>query len=124
MSARATGAGLLAAAVLGTGCGGDDEQPADAPAPKAPAQETAATDVRIRITDFKYAPAKVRVKAGSSVTWVNEDDAPHTATAQDQSFDTDRLERSDRKAVKLDKPGSYRYYCVFHRFMEADVIVE
>lgn len=39
------------------------------------------------------------------------------------AFDTDKLERGDARAVTLDKPGTYRYYCVFHRFMQADLIV-
>ena len=70
-------------------------------------------------------PATVRVKAGGRVTWVNEDRDAHTATAERAgAFDTDKLERGDARAVTLDKPGTYRYYCVYHRFMQADLIVE
>jgi len=63
-------------------------------------------------------------RCSSSPPPCNEDRAAHTATAERAgAFDTDKLERGDARAVTLDKPGTYRYYCVFHRFMQADLIV-
>jgi len=79
--------------------------------------------VKVDITDFKYVPEKVTVKAGSRVTWVNNDTAPHTATA-DGAFETGDLEKGDSKAVTVSKPGSYSYVCKFHVFMKGTVVVK
>ncbi len=59
----------------------------------------------IDIADFKYMPAVVTVSAGTKVTWTNSDDAAHTATADDDSFDTGDLDRGDSKSIVLDEPG-------------------
>ena len=73
--------------------------------------------------DFKFKPETVTVKAGTKVTWVNNDAAPHTATATG-AFDTDTLRKGDKKTLKLKKPGTYAYICAFHPFMKATVIVQ
>lgn len=78
--------------------------------------------VKIEITDFKYKPVTLTVKAGSTVTWVNNDSAPHTATAAGD-FDTGTLKQGDKKTLKLAKPGTYAYICEFHPFMKATVVV-
>ena len=79
--------------------------------------------VKIDIRDFKYVPETVTVRAGSRVTWINDDMAPHTATATGV-FDTGTLQRGDSKALTLSKPGSYSYVCEFHPFMKATVVVK
>lgn len=78
----------------------------------------------VAIVDFKYDPEPITVSAGTTVTWTNEDSAPHTATADDQSFDTGNLGQGDEGEVTLDDPGEYSYFCVFHPFMKGTVIVE
>lgn len=57
------------------------------------------------------------------MTWVNNDAAPHTATAAD-AFDTGSLDKGDSKPVTLSKPGSYSYVCEFHAFMKGTVVVK
>ena len=77
------------------------------------------------IADFKYGPEKLTVAAGATVTFVNRDKAPHTATAQDKSFDTKTLNQNAKEgSVTLDKAGTYKYYCAFHRFMEGEIVVK
>ena len=65
----------------------------------------------------------ITVDAGTKVTWTNGDEAAHTATADDGSFDTGTLDLDDPKAVSFDEPGTYSYYCRFHPFMKATVEV-
>jgi plastocyanin len=79
--------------------------------------------VKVDISDFKFAPATVTVKAGSKVSWVNHDSAPHTATSG-HDFDTGTLKQGDTKTVTLDKPGTYTYICQFHAFMNGKVVVK
>lgn len=78
--------------------------------------------VTVAITDFKYRPETLTVKAGSKVKWVNDDSAPHTATAAGD-FDTGTLRKGEAKALKLTEPGTYAYICEFHPFMKATVVV-
>ena len=107
---------LVAALLVAAGCGGDEEATDTAAAPGA---------IKINIASFKYLPVKARVAPGATITWVNQDKAPHTSTSTETDlFDTGRLDLEDSKAVKAPmEPGTYRYYCIFHRFMEADVEV-
>jgi plastocyanin len=112
---------VLVAALACAGCGGTDEGGQDGgagrPAPLA------ATD-RVQIEGFAYVPAAVRVKPGTKLTFVNEDSAPHTATARKrEAFTTGTLKKGARRSVKLDTPGSYEYFCEFHAFMKGRVEV-
>jgi plastocyanin len=57
------------------------------------------------------------------VTWTNQDFAPHTATADDGSFDTGRLDQGETGSVTFDQPGTYTYTCTFHPNMKGTVVV-
>ena len=126
--------GALAGGMVAAGCGSDDapDSTATAAATSTQAEETTAasgggaaesTDA-IEIADFKYDPETVTLKAGTEVTWTNSDDAAHTATADDSSFDTGDLDKDDSQSVTLDQPGTFSYYCRFHPFMKATVEVQ
>ncbi|MDP2709591.1 MAG: cupredoxin family copper-binding protein [Solirubrobacteraceae bacterium] len=87
-----------------------------------------ATD-RVQVEDFKYVPETVTVAAGTTLTWVNEDSAPHTSTSgaspsPDGEFDTGTFVGGASGTVTLSEPGTYAYYCALHPFMRATVIVE
>jgi plastocyanin len=91
---------------------------------QATGPEASASGDAVEIAEFIYEPEDLTVPTGTTVTWTNQDKAPHTATAEDSSFDTGTLQKGDAGEVTLDDPGSYAYYCRFHRFMEATVTVE
>lgn len=114
---------IVACLVLAAGCGQSQEGPSGRPAaPAPPAQRSAEVD----IAKFAFAPRTVRVKAGGTVSFTNEDKAPHTAETEPETpgrFDTGTLRQSRRKRVRLDEPGRYSYFCAFHRFMESEVEV-
>ena len=97
-------------------CGGGEEEQA------GEASMTAAT-AEVEIADFEYVPETITVAAGDEVTWTNADDAPHTATAEEGSFDTGDLDRAEEGRVTFDAPGTYSYYCRFHAFMKGTVEV-
>ncbi len=81
---------------------------------------------KVEIVDFDYAPKDVTIKAGDSVTWTNSDDADHTATQSPggSGFDTGTLSKGESKTVKFDKPGTFKYICLFHAFMNGTVTVK
>jgi len=119
---------VAAVALVGVaGCGDDEEQqPAASSAAKpaaAPAGE-AKDALTVDIAAFKYMPKDAVVAKGATVSFVNRDTAPHTATAEDGSFDTKRLNKSQKGDVTLDKAGTFTYICEYHRFMEAKITVK
>ena len=127
MTARSPLVVLVAvAAVAGgvaAGCGGDDDDPATPAAAMAQGGAGGASTDRVAIADFAFDPETATVDAGTKLTWTNDDEAPHTATADDGSFDTGTLKLDDTGAVAIDQPGTYTYYCRFHPFMKGTVEV-
>jgi plastocyanin len=124
---------LITCAALATGgvmagCG-DDQEPATTGSTSVEST-TEAGDTgggesvdQIEIAEFLYEPEAVTVDAGTEITWTNADVAPHTATADDSSFDTGTLDKGDSASQTFDEPGTYTYYCRFHAFMNGTVEV-
>jgi plastocyanin len=113
-------AALLATVTLAVaGCGGGGEQPASSTTSTTAAESAD----RVEIADFAYAPDAVTVDVGTKLTWANADNAAHTATADDGSFDTGTLKQGESGAVTLDEAGTYTYFCRFHPFMQGTVEV-
>lgn len=99
-------------------------QPA-APAGKMTEPKTSASSKSISISGMLYKPALIEIKAGESITWTNQDSAPHTVTAQDGiSFASTTLSRGAQFTHTFDKPGTYPYYCTYHPNMIGTAIVK
>jgi len=81
---------------------------------------------KVTIANYKFMPASITVKAGGTVTWTNTDSDRHTASsdAEPRVFDTNTLNKGQSKAVSFKKPGTYRYLCVYHAFMQGTVVVK
>jgi plastocyanin len=129
---------VLTAMALGlSACGGGDDgdtsavtEPAEsstegsgsnanAPAPSGEAPRAE----KVEIADFAYDPDPVTVQVGGKVTWLNQDSAPHTATAEDGSFDTGTLEEGKLKSETFKQAGTYDYICQIHPDMHGVVEV-
>ena len=76
---------------------------------------------KVEIKDFKLPDLTINV--GDTIEWTNEDSAPHTATADNKFFDTDRLEEGDSHKITFNKPGTFSYYCSIHPYMKGTVVV-
>jgi plastocyanin len=87
----------------------------------AQAQPQAAT---VTIGNFVFGPETLTVPAGTTVTWVNGDDIPHTVVATDKSFRSKVLDTDERYAFTFAKPGTYAYFCSIHPHMTGKVIVK
>ena len=79
---------------------------------------------QVIIENFKFSPASLTIKAGDTVTWINKDSAPHTATADDKSFDSDRLETDDSFSFTFTSVGTNPYFCNIHPSMKGSVTVQ
>jgi plastocyanin len=90
-----------------------------APAPSGNARRSE----KVEIVDFAYNPDPVTIEEGGKVIWINQDSAPHTATADDGSFDTGELEEGKLKSETFKEPGEFTYHCEIHPTMHGTVRV-
>ena len=82
--------------------------------------------VTVKIDNFTFKPKELDISVGTTVTWQNADDVPHTATSKDdpQVFDSGPLDTDDKFSFIFKKPGKYTYYCKVHTHMTGVVIVK
>ena len=73
-----------------------------------------------------YLPDQIVVVVGvnNTVTWVNDDSAPHTVTANDGSFSSGDMRSGAKYTHTFTTPGTYSYNCIYHSWMIGTVIVE
>lgn len=88
----------------------------------APSGEAAKSE-KVQIVEFSYEPDPVVVQAGGKVIWQNEDTAPHTATADDGSFDTGTIEQGKIGSATFKEAGTFTYFCEIHPTMHGTVEV-
>jgi alcohol dehydrogenase (cytochrome c) len=74
--------------------------------------------------EYSFAPSRIRIKAGTTVTWTNVGATMHTATGEKRQWDTDVLENGQSKSITFNEPGNYYYVCTPHPWMYGQVIVE
>jgi plastocyanin len=82
-----------------------------------------AEDLEVKIDNFTFGPQKLTVKVGATVTWINEDDIPHTVVSTGH-FRSKALDTGDKYSFTFTTPGSYEYFCGLHPHMQASVTVE
>jgi len=61
--------------------------------------------------DFMFAPTSLTVAAGSTVTWTNRDDEPHSVVSESGLFRSGALDINESFYFRFEKPGTYRYAC-------------
>ncbi|MHB8530913.1 MAG: cupredoxin domain-containing protein [Caulobacteraceae bacterium] len=93
--------------------------------PLAAASQIAAatTGPTVKIDNFTFGPMAVTVPLGGTVTWVNDDDIPHTVVAEDHSFRSKPLDTDDKYTFTFSKAGTYLYFCSLHPKMIGKIIV-
>jgi plastocyanin len=80
--------------------------------------------VSVTIDNFVFEPARLIVKAGTTVTWTNRDDIPHTVASKDRLFKSQALDTDETYSFTFSTPGEYRYFCSLHPHMTATIVVE
>jgi|SRR3954464_3897205 len=98
---------------------GSAESSKSEPAPSG----AAAKAEKVQIVEFSYEPEPVVIQVGGKVTWQNEDTAPHTATADDGSFDTGTIEKGKLGSATFKEAGTFTYFCEIHPTMHGSVEV-
>jgi plastocyanin len=113
-------ASLGAALLLGVGALGTGQTGFVASAQQKP--ET----MEIKIDNFTFGPAALTVPVGTTVTWTNKDDIPHTVVSTDEpkAFKSKVLDTDEKFSFTFSKAGAYPYFCSIHPKMTGKVIVQ
>jgi plastocyanin len=81
--------------------------------------------VTVKISNFVFGPAVLTVAPGTTVTWVNEDDIPHTVVAEDKvTFRSRVLDTGEKFTFTFARPGTFGYFCSIHPHMTGKVVVK
>jgi plastocyanin len=83
-----------------------------------------AADASVTIDNFTFSPGRLTVKAGTTVTWVNQDDIPHTVASDTKVFKSKALDTDDKFSFTFATAGVYDYFCSLHPHMMGTIVVE
>lgn len=109
---------LAATFVLGVGALGAGQHRFELSAQQKP--ETA----EVKIDNFSFGPTALTVPVGTTVTWTNRDDIPHTVVSTEGAFKSKVLDTDEKFSFTFSKAGSYPYFCSIHPKMTGKVVVQ
>lgn len=117
MKGSASVAALIAVAILGIAALGAWPTSFAAAPPQT---------VEVKVDNFSFGLAALTVSAGTTVTWTNRDDIPHTVVSTDEPkvFKSKVLDTDEKFSFTFAKPGTYPYFCSIHPKMTGKVIVQ
>ena len=85
---------------------------------------SSAAVAEVKIDNFIFGPQTLTVSAGTTVTWTNGDDIPHTSVSTDGVFKSKVLDTDEKFSYTFTKAGTYPYYCTIHPKMTGKVVVQ
>lgn len=83
-----------------------------------------ASQASVGIGNFSFQSSLLTVKAGTTVTWTNGDDIPHTIVSKDGLFRSKVLDTGERFSFTFAKPGQFGYFCSLHPHMTGTIVVK
>jgi plastocyanin len=86
--------------------------------------QPSAANVAVKIDNFVFGPQAITVPVGTTVTWTNSDDIPHTAVSTDGVFKSKVMDTGEKFSYTFTKAGTYSYYCSVHPKMTGQVVVK
>jgi plastocyanin len=90
----------------------------------AASDQPSAANVAVKIDNFVFGPEAITVPVGTTVTWTNSDDIPHTAVSIDGVFKSKVMDTDEKFSYTFTKAGTYSYYCSVHPKMTGQVVVK
>jgi plastocyanin len=90
----------------------------------ANAQQAPGAAAEVKIDNFSFGPATLTVSAGTTVTWTNRDDIPHTVVSDDKVFKSKVLDTDEKFSYTFSTPGTYPYFCSVHPKMTGKIVVQ
>jgi amicyanin len=88
------------------------------------AASSRAEETTVKIDNFTFNPPMLKVKAGDTVTFANQDDIPHTVVAMNRAFKSKVMDTGETYAFAFTTAGQYEYFCSLHPHMKGTIIVE
>lgn len=79
---------------------------------------------QVGIDNLNFAPKSLAVPVGTTVTWTNHDDVPHTVTSRDKKFSSQAIDTDEHFTFTFAEPGTYAYFCAIHPIMTAEIVVK
>jgi plastocyanin len=92
--------------------------------PRVRANDQSAANAEVKIDNFSFGPQTLTVPVGSTVTWTNRDDIPHTSVSTDGLFKSKVMDTDEKFSYTFAKAGTYPYYCSIHPKMTGQVVVK
>jgi plastocyanin len=86
--------------------------------------QPAAANVGVKIDNFVFGPQAITVPVGTTVTWTNSDDIPHTAVSTDGVFKSKVMDTDEKFSYTFTQAGTYPYYCSVHPKMTGQIVVK
>jgi plastocyanin len=86
--------------------------------------EPSAANAAVKIDNFVFGPQTITVPVGTTVTWTNSDDIPHTSVSTEGVFKSKVLDTDEKFSYTFTKAGTYPYYCTIHPKMTGKVVVQ
>jgi plastocyanin len=80
--------------------------------------------VEVKIDNFTFVPQRLTIRPGTTVTWINEDDIPHTIAATGKEFRSKVLDTDDKFSFTFTAAGTFEYFCSLHPHMTGTIVVE
>src|SRR5580658_2575150 len=96
---------------------------AGSPSVKA-SNEPSAANAAVKIDNFVFGPQTITVPVGTTVTWTNSDDIPHTSVSTEGVFKSKVMDTDEKFSYTFTKAGKYPYYCTIHPKMTGEVLVQ
>ena len=93
-------------------------------APWSRSTAESADPAKVVVKDFMFMPTPLTVKAGSTVTWTNRDDEPHTVVSDTGLFKSGAMDTNENFSFKFAQPGTYQIHCSIHPRMVGTIVVE
>ena len=86
-------------------------------------EQSSTTTAEVTIDNFSFRPQTLTVAVGTTVTWTNGDDIPHTVVSNDGVFKSIARDTDEKFSFTFDKVGAYPYHCSLHPKMTGEVVV-
>jgi plastocyanin len=103
-----------------TACGAGSTTAPSANPTSGPA---ASATAEVKISGFAFDPPSLSVVVGTTVTWTNQDSAPHTVTSDAGDWDSGRLSQGQSFSRTFDQAGTFAYHCAVHSSMTGTIVV-
>lgn len=119
---------LLGAVFFLGGCGNQNSSQSTTPttnsAATIPTTAPGQTKGAVTIQNFAFSPAEITISKGESVTWTNEDSAPHQIASDTNVFSGNLIAKGQNYSFIFKDAGTFSYHCVIHPSMKGTIIVK